>query len=253
MKRYILFHLLLLASLSLKAQKGRDSIIISMDTINIHGKVINEKGEPVKNATVFSETYDEDFNYIRTITDRNGLFKLNGIKPTDWIRVRSATTAIEKQVNGSRFLLLTMEPFHLMRLNKDPADFNITAKRLSSKEKLIIKRKDTTIYEFHPFGYPKSAEYPGGLKKFYEFVKGNIKYPQKAVIKNIEGSVIIKFIIDVKGNYKDFVTLQDIGYGCAEEVIRVINSSKKWNPALNGLTVEQTFTLEIPFKLIDQY
>lgn len=251
MKRYILFYLLLISSSSLKAQKGRDSIIISMDTINIHGKIVDEKGEPVKNATVLSETYDKDFNYIKTTSDRNGVFKLYGIKPTDWIRARTATTAIEKPINGSRFLSLTMLPFHPMGLNKEPAIFNVTAKRLSSKEKLIIKRKDTTIYEFHPFGYPKSAEYPGGSKKFYDFVKSNINYPQKAIVKNIEGMVVIKFIINAKGNYKDFIILQDIGYGCAEEVIRVIKSSKKWNPALNGFGVDQSFTIEIPFKLID--
>ncbi|WP_293307462.1 TonB family protein [Pedobacter sp. UBA5917] len=251
MKKYILFYLLLLTALSLKAQKSADSIVFSTDTINIYGKVIDEKGKPVKNARVLSETWDKDFNYIRTITDGNGLFKLNGIKPTDWIRVRAATTAIEKPINGSRFLLLTMVPLHPLELNKDPAAFNIVAKRLSSKEKLLVKRKDTTIYDFHPFGYTKSAEYPGGLKKFYEFVKYNIKYPQKAILNNIEGTVVIKFTIDEKGNYKNFITLQDLGYGCAEEVIRVINSSKKWIPALSGITVEQNISIEIPFKLVD--
>jgi hypothetical protein len=247
MKKYILLHLLLIITFSVKAQKGGDSIIFSVDTINIYGKVIDEKGSPIKNATVLSDSH-----YTSTITDQNGLFKLDGIKPTDWIRVRTATTAIEKPINGSRFLLLTTVPFHPKDLNKDPAAFNITAKRISSKEKLIVKIKDTTIiYDFHPFGHTKSAEYPGGEKKFYEFVKNNIIYPQQAILKNMEGMVIIKFIIDGKGNYKDFITLQDIGYGCADEVIRVIKSSKRWNPAVSGLTVEQSFVLEIPFKLVE--
>ncbi|TCD07149.1 hypothetical protein EZ449_15275 [Pedobacter frigidisoli] len=244
---------MLCTSQFLKAQKVGDSTISYMDTINIHGKIIDEMGKPVNNALVFSETFDQNKNYIKTASDSLGLFSLSGIKPTDLIRVRTKSIAIVKPLNGSRFLLIEMLPQEIRKLNNYPVAFNVSAKRLLPKKKYQYKynRKDTTVYDFHPFGYPKLAEYPGGIRKFYDFVKANIKYPQKAVKNNIEGMVAIRFTIDNLGGYKNFVVLQDLGFGCAEELIRVILSSKKWIPASNGFTVEQIFTIEIPFKLDD--
>jgi len=251
MKFLFLVFITLIAT-TLKAQKVSDSVVTYIDTVNIHGKVIDEQGAPLKNVTVLSETFDKNNNYIQTKTDQNGSFKLNGIRATDWIRVRMEKMAVEKPLGGSRFLLIRMLPLEARKLNNYPVEFNISAKKISSKSKYLYKRKDSATYKgWHPFGHHKSAEYPGGNRKFYDFIKTYIKYPQKAIQNNIEGMVAVEFTIDTKGDYKDFSVIQDIGYGCSEEVISVIKSSKKWNPAFNGLAVEQRFTIEIPFKLID--
>lgn len=252
MKKYFLSSLFLICLLNSKAQTTNDSVIVSLDTINIHGKVIDERGEPVTNATILSESFDKDYNYLITNSDNKGEFRLEGIKAADVIRVRTPTMAIEKHVNGSRFLLIQMLPREILKMNNDPVRFDISANRIYPKDKYSYKTKDTTIYYgFHPFGYLKNAEFPGGIGKFYEFIKHHIKYPQRAIKKNIEGMVKIQFTIDNTGNYKNFIILQDIGYGCAQEVIKIVKTSRKWIPGQNGSVVEQTFTLDIPFKLLD--
>lgn len=44
--------------------------------------------------------------------------------------------------------------------------------------------------------------------------------------------VIVSFIVDKEGNVTNVVASQDPGYGTAEEAVRVVNSSPKWEPAI---------------------
>ena len=234
------------------AQKVNDSVLISIDTINVYGKLMDELGKPIYNALVLSETLDEDFNYIQTKTDKYGFFKLNGVKPIDRLRFRKEKLAVEYPLNGSRYLVVVMEPMAKLDLNSNKSSISVEAKRVSIKEKYTFKTKNTMRdIGRHPFGYTVDATYPGGLFKFYDFIKTNITYPEKAIKNNIEGMVTIEFTIDRAGNYKDFFVTKDIGYGCSEEVIRVIKKSKKWNSALLGNPIDQKISLAVPFKLFD--
>lgn len=252
MKKSILFVLFFLTTLSGLAQKIRDSITVSIDTVNITGKVVDEKGNPVIGATILSETFDKNYNYIRTMTNNNGYFKLSGISPKDIIRIRKDDVAIEHNLKGSRYLFIKVPPLSKKELNANLTPFYINAKRISAKEKYVFKRIDSAVYiGWHPFGHYSSANYPGGMQKFYDFIQKGILYPKAAIQNNIEGVVKIEFTVDRQGNCIDFLIVSDIGYGCAAEVLKVIKSSKKWNPAMNGLFVNQRISIEVPFKLTD--
>lgn len=250
MKRILLISFLLLLSAIAVAQK--DSILVSIDTINIKGKVIDENGNPVYNAIVLTENINKDHYFVQTKTNNAGLFSLNGISPKNIIRVRNNKLAIEEKLNGSRYLLIVLSQLSKLKLKGDEQHLAITAKRVDNRKMFSYKIKDTAVnYGFHPFGHYMPASFPGGLYKFYAFVQKNLVYPEKAIKNNVEGTIAVEFTIDVAGNLKDFLVTRDIGYGCAEEVLRVMKSSKKWNPAMNGTLVEQRVNLEIPFKLTD--
>lgn len=252
MKKLILSLLISFCIQSAVAQTVGDSIIVSIDTINIHGKVVDEIGKPVVDAIVLSETFDKSNNYIQTKTNNEGLFKLNGINSKDIIRVRKQEVAVEQPLKGSRYLFIVMLPLHKFELNASQTPFHITAKKNSIKEKYVFKKVDKLPYVgWHIFGHYWRATYPGGTQMYYDFIQKNIVYPEKAIKNSIEGTVKIEFTVDHTGVIKDITILRDIGYGCAEEVIRVIKTSKKWNPAMNGLPVDQRLSIEVPFKLID--
>ena len=252
MKNLTILFLFFLTILSASAQKVNDTILVSIDTINVHGKVVDERGKPIYNALILSETFDKNYNIIQTTTNKGGLFKLEGIKPTDYLRIRKEEEAIHYSLKGSRYLYVVMAPMIKLDLNENGTPFSIGAKRVSPREKYNYKNKDTALFlGFHPFGHFFPATYPGGRQKFYDFIKTNIIYPEKAIKNNIEGIVAIEFTIDRAGNYKDFFITRDIGYGCADETIRVIKKSKKWNSSFQGSAVNQRISLEIPFKLLD--
>lgn len=73
---------------------------------------------------------------------------------------------------------------------------------------------------FVPF--EKGAELIGGLESLYK----EITYPQKAKIAGIEGTVIVQFIVDHKGNVMEAEVIRGIGGGCDEEALRAVEKMK---------------------------
>lgn len=97
------------------------------------------------------------------------------------------------------------------------------------------------------------AEFPGGLEAMNRFLAENIKYPTLAKQKNIEGKVIISFIVEKNGTLTDIRTIKDIGEGCGDEGIRIVKLMPKWKPAKQkGQPVRQQFLLPISFVLTNK-
>ncbi|MDD2575909.1 MAG: energy transducer TonB [Bacteroidales bacterium] len=97
------------------------------------------------------------------------------------------------------------------------------------------------------------AEFPGGVEAMNRFMAENIKYPTLAKQKNIEGKVIISFIVEKNGTLSDIRTIKDIGEGCGDEGLRIVKLMPKWKPAKQkGQPVRQQFLLPISFVLTNK-
>lgn len=70
----------------------------------------------------------------------------------------------------------------------------------------------------------------GGRKYFKKYLEDNMRYPEQALENNVEGKVTIQFTVSTGGQLSDFRVIRGIGYGCDEEVIRLIKSGPKWSP-----------------------
>ena len=72
-------------------------------------------------------------------------------------------------------------------------------------------------------------------EKMATFIKEHLEYPSIAKIEKIEGSILVSFVIDKKGEMKDLAALNDIGGGCSEEAKRLIEemawNDLEWQPA----------------------
>lgn len=96
----------------------------------------------------------------------------------------------------------------------------------------------------------KSPSFPGGSKQLMQFLAKNISYPAYAQENNIEGRVVLKFIVSSTGKIYGIDILRDPGGGTAEEAVRVVQSMPKWEPGVfHNLDVNIYFTLPIKFKL----
>ncbi|HNP19234.1 MAG TPA: TonB family protein [Fulvivirga sp.] len=90
----------------------------------------------------------------------------------------------------------------------------------------------------------------GGYESFYNFVRKNLKYPQQAKRLDIEGKVIVNFIVNEDGELVDFEILKGIGAGCDEEVLRIMRKAPKWNPGKQrGIPVRVKRVIPIEFRL----
>jgi protein TonB len=96
----------------------------------------------------------------------------------------------------------------------------------------------------------EQAEFPGGLDSMYAYIVKNLKYPELAKEKGIEGRVFISFIIEKDGSISNVKILRGIGGGCEEAAVEMIKNMPKWKPAKQrGKPVRCQFNLPIKFEL----
>lgn len=96
----------------------------------------------------------------------------------------------------------------------------------------------------------EQAEFPGGLDSMYAYIVKNLKYPEAAKEKGIEGRVFVNFIIEKDGSISNVKILRGIGGGCDEAVVEMIKNMPKWKPGKQkGKPVRLQFNLPINFEL----
>lgn len=83
-----------------------------------------------------------------------------------------------------------------------------------------------------------------------EFLNKNLRYPEFARQNNIQGKVLVRFLVSETGDVSDVTVIRGIGGGCDEEAKRVVAKFPKWKPGKqNGRPVKVLFTLPITFTL----
>jgi protein TonB len=121
-------------------------------------------------------------------------------------------------------------------------DDGITAPPVSDGGRgvVVAPKKDETDYDGMFMKVEKESEFPGGSGAWLRYLNKNLRYPDDAINNEIEGSVMVQFIVDREGNVSDVEVISgpDKG-GLREEAIRVIRKSGKWTPAIqNGRFVK---------------
>lgn len=59
-------------------------------------------------------------------------------------------------------------------------------------------------------------------RKLLEFIYSNIQYPGVARENNIQGNVVVSFVVNKDGSIEQLNIVRDIGGGCGDEVLRVL-------------------------------
>lgn len=76
-------------------------------------------------------------------------------------------------------------------------------------------------------------QYPGGIKKFYAFLKKNYVVPEAIIKDQTKASAVYaSFIIEKDGSLSDIKILYDFGYGSGKELLRVLKLCPNWMPVI---------------------
>ena len=96
----------------------------------------------------------------------------------------------------------------------------------------------------------KQPEFPGGMEKFYELLKNELKYPETALKGNIQGMVVIEFVVEKDGRITAPKATHSLFPDCDKEAIRALLQLPKWNPGEQlGKPVRCYYTIPIRFSL----
>ena len=94
----------------------------------------------------------------------------------------------------------------------------------------------------------KLAEPIGGKKAYDKYFENNLRYPQQALENKVKGRVTINFVVGTDGTLHDFNVVRSLGYGCDEEVIRLVNEGPKWLPSTeDNIAIESTVRVKMKF------
>jgi len=93
-------------------------------------------------------------------------------------------------------------------------------------------------------------QFKGGREQCEKFVKEHLVYPEDAKEMHIQGTVVVKFIVDEEGLIRYPKVEKSIYYKCDEEALKIIRSMPPWDIGKqNGKPVKVLYTLPITFKL----
>jgi protein TonB len=92
-------------------------------------------------------------------------------------------------------------------------------------------------------------QFPGGEKEMLRFIRNNLRYSLSAQDNNIQGTVILNFVVNREGKIISIKVIKSIGFGCDEEAVRVMERMPNWTPGKQrGQPVLVSFTM--PFRFV---
>ena len=115
-----------------------------------------------------------------------------------------------------------------------------------SAQKTVVAKKNQKVFDI----VEQMPEYPGGQAALFEFISKNVKYPEDAVKKKVEGKVFVTFVVDTDGKITDVSLLRKVFPSLDAEAIRVISAMPNWIPGKQkGQVVRVKYTVQIMFRL----
>lgn len=112
---------------------------------------------------------------------------------------------------------------------------------------VYVRDPDTSFVIYHRADV--SPEYYKGEEALNEFILKELDYPPIAVKQNIQGTVVLNFVVEPNGCPGNIAVLRGVNAGCSEEAIRVLRLTR-WKPAVkDGHLVRYNVTYPIVFNL----
>ena len=94
------------------------------------------------------------------------------------------------------------------------------------------------------------AEFPGGMAALMKWLSNNIRYPEAAQQNDIQGRVVVKFVVEKDGSIGAATIVKGVDKDLDREALRVVKKMPKWQPGKNnGVSVRSYFNLPVTFKL----
>lgn len=133
--------------------------------------------------------------------------------------------------------------------DKGTDDLNVVR---AHKEEIIVEEKkpepvdDNKVFDV----VEQKPQFPGGDAALLKYVAEHIRYPAMAQENNIQGRVVVQFVVTKTGSVGEVKVVRGKDPDLDKEAVRVVKSLPKFVPGkMNGHAVNVWYTLPIQFKL----
>ncbi len=152
------------------------------------------------------------------------------------------STATDERGAGDHYLVVPFDPSKYKRWVKVRPKKQGDVFKLPASDTLLVytpKQLDSQVVPLVPKGN-------AGLG---QFLADNMRYPDEAYRRNIEGVVRLHFTIEPSGSVSNMYATEELGGGCTDEAMRLIYKAP-WSPGIkNGERVRSTSEVSIRFTL----
>ncbi len=132
----------------------------------------------------------------------------------------------------------------------DQGTDNLEVVRTHKDEIIVEEKKPEPVKEEVFTAVEQMPQFPGGEAELLKYVATHIKYPTMAAENNIQGRVVVKFVVKKDGNVGEVVVLRGKDPDLDKEAVRVVKTLPRFIPGkMNGQAVSVWYTLPINFKL----
>jgi len=95
--------------------------------------------------------------------------------------------------------------------------------------------------------------FPGGPAAMMEFISRSIVYPVSALKQELQGRVIVSFIVERDGRLSNAKVVKSVAPDLDKEALRIVKKMPRWIPGQqNGRKVKVKYTVPITFRLNKQ-
>ena len=162
-------------------------------------------------------------------------------------------------VVGAHFILREFNPENMIRINK--TGYKEFKGIINSNDPVISLTKlnengyasntgDSQLIEAPEMEADELPEFPGGTASLLEYLRKTIKYPAVCRENNVQGRVVISFIIDTDGSITEAEVIKSVDPLLDAEALRTISKMPAWKPGRkNGNIVKVRYSVPINFRL----
>ena len=151
------------------------------------------------------------------------------------VKVNDLTAIVEAKAIKS-----TEESVQISTVSQDTVKVNYVPTEVSRK------LQGTAVFEV----VEEMPEFLGGVDAMMEYLQKELRYPESAKEKGIQGRVTVQFIIDKEGNVTNSKVTRSVDKDMDTEAIRLVKAMPKWKPGMQkGKAVAVKYTVPVVFRL----
>jgi len=175
---------------------------------------------------------------------------LKSVKVTELQIVEDDKVKKEDEIKTQDELKETETAFGQKDNEKGTEDRNVTR---TLKEEVVVEKKVEAPKEVKEEVFrsvEQMPQFPGGEEALRKYLASHINYPPMAAENNVQGKVIVQFVVDKTGKVGEVKVVRSVDKDLDREAVRVCKSLPKFTPGRqNGQAVSVWFTLPVTFKL----
>ena len=213
-------------------RRPQDALLFGQDAAQspreIKGMVTDEVGEPLIGASVTVPGTSKG-----TTTDFSGNFALD---------VSENDKELEVSYTGYDSQIVPVDSQQLVQIALNEGANSLSEVTVTSKKKRK-ERTSTSAISVAPYSTKPTPK--KGFEKFRKYLEKNQKYPAEAAQANIQGEVVLRFLVNENGTLSNIQVVKSLSPECDKEAIRVLKEGPKWEV---GYPQETTYTFNFPYK-----